>query len=412
MWSLKSVHGFDRSEMNPLVSQSKLSLDALLAREDLGFFNVLAHSSIWAATSERANFLRTHYDTMVVLGIGGSSLGGIALLEGLKDRVDRRVEFFDNVDSHRFAERFTKRRDWKRAHYVIISKSGNTIETLNIASLMSQILKDEDQVLFTDHCTVVTENKKNPLMNWATDNKVPALELAQSIGGRFSVFSPVGLLPALFSGLNAEELQSGIALALNQKELIAQLAAHTLQSFKNEKWITVFWPYCDDLKEFGQWAIQLWAESLAKTQDRNQKPAPRASTPVNYLGATDQHSVLQQVAEGARDKFVMFMRVDKAESSGTLLKKSLFPEETSIEGRGLGELLKAEAQATIESLWEKYKVPSVVLNVSLIDEKSLSELMMIWMLVVGTLGEAMNIDAFNQPGVEAGKIRAKQILKS
>lgn len=386
------------------------AFEKLKKRTDLGFLNTFSQHKLFETSLSRAQDLRRQYKTMAVLGMGGSSLGARAILEMCQDKVDRKVLFFDNVDSHRFYQRIEAINNLEEVHWVIISKSGNTIETLNMANFIDQQMNTRNQK-FHKHCTVITEDKSNPLKNWALTHNVPTLELPQDIGGRFSVFTPVGLLPAAFAGLNIDQINVGIQNGLKNHQLVSNLSAQMLQSFQREEWISVQWPYCDDLKEFCYWFSQLWAESLAKVETRDSQSAPRVSTPVGYIGASDQHSVLQQVAEGTKDKFVIFYRVKRTESAGPKLLRNLFAGEDILLGHSMGDLISAEAQATQESLTEK-GVSTLTLSVQSLDEATSAELMQTWMVVVGILGEALNINAFNQPGVESGKVRAKQLLKS
>jgi glucose-6-phosphate isomerase len=188
------------------------------------------------------------------------------------------------------------------------------------------------------------------------------------------------------------------------------LTAQSLKSFEREEWITLFWVYCNRLFTWGLWVQQLWAESLAKKKNRQGQEAPRASTPIALVGANDQHSVLQQVAEGARDKFIWFMRVRESETAGPVLKKSQFANQTYLEGKSLGALLSAESQATMKAL-QQNQVQSLCLEVDRLDEATMGALFMILELVVGALGEAFDINAFDQPGVELGKRLALEILK-
>lgn len=408
MWSLNSTAPIADPAHLALAQQS---FHKLLSRKDLGFFKVLERSALWESSYQRAQELRKTYQKLIVIGIGGSSLGGRAFLQACQDEMspDLSVEFFDNVDSHRFQKRLEAIPLERPPHWLIISKSGNTIETLNTANFVDQYLATKGMRL-RDHCTVVTESKENPLYQWAQKESVAQLDLPQDIGGRFSIFTPVGLLPMAFAGLPLENIKKGIERALQDQELVTQFSALAYQSFQQNKWISVFWPYCDDLTQFGLWTMQLWAESLGKKMGRDSKPAQRASTPVSYLGASDQHSVLQQVAEGALDKWIVFIAVDRSETSGPRLKSTLFPRENLLVGKTMGELLSAERKATTQALAEQGRA-SVTLSTESLTSESSAQLFMLLMLAVGTLGEMLNINAFDQPGVEAGKVLAKDLLR-
>jgi len=218
------------------------------------------------------------------------------------------------------------------------------------------------------------------------------------------------MFPAAFYGLDTARLRSGAAWALEQDELVERLAAQSLASFKREEWITLFWSYADGLRDFGLWAQQLWAESLGKKSDRQGGRAPRASTPLPAVGSSDQHSILQQVVEGARDKFLWFIRVDRSERAGPALERNLFDGQALMRGKGMGRLFGAMAEATRSAL-EREGVPSLTLRTERLDEESLGALFMILQLTVGAIGEAMDINAFDQPGVELGKRLARRLLE-
>ncbi len=381
----------------------------LLARNDLGFFQITERSENWQASQARGQELRLKYKKLVILGIGGSSLGGIALQEGLNLEG---LFFFENVDAHDFWQRLEKLSSpnvpWTDIHWVIVSKSGKTVETLTQTNFVNEFLQGKNLTLATQ-ATVISELKSNPLTDWARSHKVPILEIPEDVGGRFSVLTPVGLLPLAFCGVDLNDVRAGARESLKNTDLVSRLTAQYLDSFENEKWISIFWSYCNRLKYFGLWIEQLWAESLGKKHDRSMEPAPRASTPISLVGANDQHSVLQQVAEGAKDKFVTFVRVRESENYGPKLKSNLFKGEDFVMGKNMGELLAAEAEATQKALYEA-GVPSLSLEVDAINSVSMGALFMLFELVVGALGEAHNINAFDQPGVELGKRLAKNIL--
>jgi glucose-6-phosphate isomerase len=365
-----------------------------------------------AATSEkRAKQLQKKFRHMVVLGIGGSSMGGKAIDEILGFKAKKySVEYIDNIDGHFFHEKLKQIKNPKQTHFVLVSKSGNTVETLAMGNFVNQWLK-EKKLNLIKQCTVISELKENILTNWAKKNKVPVLEIPLDVGGRFSVLTPVGLLPAAFMGLDIEEIRQGALWGVQHQDVTVQLIAQSIASFRRNEWITCLWSYCDNLRNFGLWYQQLWAESLAKKVDREQKPAPRASTPIPLTGSCDQHSVLQQIAEGPRDKFIWFLRVSESEDYGKELKKDIFESKLGFENKNLGRVFAAQAAATAQGL-EQMGVQSLSLRVGQIREKELGALFMLFQVVVASLGEHLNINAFDQPGVELGKRLAKQILQN
>jgi glucose-6-phosphate isomerase len=407
MWKL--THTTKQEDAKALEAARK-AVKALKARKDLGFFELPQRSDQWTTSETRGREIRKSAHCLAVLGMGGSSLGGRAMLHALKKwETAHDVEFIDNVDSERFWNWLESRKNLQDTHWVIVSKSGNTIETLTMAELVDQHLRASGFKKLGAVSTVVSEIADNPLTRWAKKEGVPVLEIPKDVGGRFSVLTPVGLLPGAYYGLDLGKMREGAAWALAQDELIARLTAQSLSSFAREEWITLFWSYADGLRDFGLWTQQLWAESLAKAKDRKGAQAKRVSTPIPAIGSSDQHSILQQVMEGARDKHVWFFRVDESESEGPAIEKTLFDCQDLMSRKTMGQLFGAMATATREAL-AREGVQSLTLTAERLDENTVGALFMLLELVVGSIGEAIDIDAFNQPGVELGKKLARQIL--
>ena len=344
---LDSSHSIDSSELQ----KSKQALQKVLSRKDLGFFQVPERGHLWSQSQEKAQELRNQADDLVVVGIGGSSLGPKALYEVLEDPcAEKRLHFCDNVDALEFEKIWARLVDPSRTAWVFISKSGSTIETLVAADL---IFQRYDSHRWPFQACVISEIKSNPLTDWAKSKNVSCLEIPLDVGGRFSVLTPVGMLPMAFLGIPLGEFQEGARKALQNQELTANLIAHFSQSFQRQEWITFFWFYASSYQSFGRWLQQLWAESLAKTVDRQGHAAPRVSTPVWGIGSSDQHSLLQQLMEGAKDKLIVFSRFQKIESSGEQVKKSQFQGQEFFNGHNMGELIAAQAQGTRQALNEQ-----------------------------------------------------------
>lgn len=387
---------------------AKSSLATVLARKDLGFFRITERADLWQATEKAAEWAREKADDLVVVGIGGSSLGPKALEEVFRDPKNaKRIHFCDNVDAVEFQRIKSSIRDFKRTVWTFVSKSGSTIETLVTADLVFQ---EYAKLGIEPQCLVVSENVKNPLTEWAQARKFTCLEIPVDIGGRYSVFTAVGMLPMAFLGLNLADFRKGAEQAL-KADVVTETMTQVAQSFERQEWISFFWFYSGLYTHMGRWLQQLWAESLAKTTDRSGKPAARVSTPMWALGSSDQHSLLQQVMDGAKDKFVVFSRFQAVEATGEKVPQTMFPIQSFFNGHSMGQLLSAQAQGTRAALNEQ-KVSTMTLLVEGPHPQSLGFQMMFWQLVVAGLGEMLNINAFDQPGVELGKRLAKQILKS
>lgn len=407
VWQLNTASAPSKA----LIEQCGQAFDRVFSRPEIGFTRVNSRTSALQAIESRAREISRTCTHMVVIGMGGSSLGGRALLSASpRPRGRGAVTFFDNVDSEKFWAWLKGQNNIGAIHWVLVSKSGNTIETLSMADFVDQQLRQSGHRRLSTACTVVSELKESPLTNWARKESVPVLEIPIDIGGRFSVLTAVGLLPAAFAGLRLDKIQEGTSWALSDRQIVAESAAISLESFIREEWVTMLWSYADGLREFGGWWQQLWAESLAKKESLVGGAAPRVSTPVPAIGACDQHSLLQQVVEGAPDKFTWFQRVLESESTGPRLELTLFEGHEFLVGKTLGDLLRAEADATEQAMLES-GVKTARLTTERLDERSIAGLFMFWQLVIAVMGEVLQVNAFNQPGVERGKVIAKALLR-
>lgn len=408
VWSLQDG-GAPAHRVDPnLISRCEKGLAEVLERRDIGFTRP---DTVWTATDNRAREIARGATHLVVIGMGGSSLGARALLSAAPRPSGRgSVTFLDNIDADRFWPWLRSRHDLGSTHWAIVSKSGKTMETLALADMVDQHLRQTGHRRLGTVATVVSELQPNPLTNWAQKESVPVLEIPVDVGGRYSVLTAAGLLPAAYVGLKLPRVAQGAAWALESRKLVAQMAAHGLASFLRDEWVTMQWAYADGLREFGLWWQQLWAESLAKKASNTGSAAPRVSTPIPAIGTNDQHSLLQQVIEGSPDKMVWFHRVAASEDIGPRLEKSLFEGQEFMVGKGLGELFAAEAVATERAMREA-GVATLSMKTAVLDEKSMAALFMLWQLVVATMGTVLDINAFDQPGVELGKKLARDILK-
>ena len=178
------------------------SLTRLLDRKDVGFFNLPDNEKVWSGSQNRCTEIKSKYKKLFVIGIGGSSLGAKMLIESCHGSDS--VEFFENVDASSFWKKLRKYDelgiDWSTVHWLVISKSGGTMETLAQTQFANQFLLKKHSIHLSDHSTVITEDKENALKVWADENHVKVLEIPSDVGGRFSVLSPVGLFPAAFAG--------------------------------------------------------------------------------------------------------------------------------------------------------------------------------------------------------------------
>jgi glucose-6-phosphate isomerase len=407
MWRLENVTTENKDSTHSLATAGWKSFSMNLP----GFAQLPERSHLWATCEARAREVRLSSHQMVILGIGGSSNGAKALLRAVQvAKGPHRVVVFDNIDSVPFWSWLREQRDLSETHWVIASKSGSTIEPLAMAEFVDQNLRTSGFRKLSQNCTVITESGENPLASWAQREGVFHLEVPKDVGGRFSVLSPIGMFPAAFAGMNLDHFREGAQWALTQEALVTKLAAQMLSSFGREEWITLLWSYSEGLVGFGDWLRQLWAESLAKAKTRKGLVAPRVSTPMPCVGTSDQHSILQQVMEGARDKHVWFFRVLKSEAQQPALERAVFDMCRDLVGHSMGRLFAAEADATRDALAAE-GIQSLTLVTDQLDERSMGGLFMLMQLVISVMGECLDINAYDQPGVELGKTLMREALK-
>lgn len=388
-----------------LIQKSHFAVEAALKKHAKLIDALLQSLQDHHSVTKKLQKYKSGFTSTVVVGIGGSSLGIQVLQEyfAAKDFI-----FIDNVDALEFSHQLTELKDLSKTLWLFVSKSGETIETLASLELISQHY-EENGLSLALNSIVITEDKSSSLSMWAKKNSVMQFTIPVIIGGRYSVLSPVGLVPAALMGLDVSAFEKGARSALASSNSLAVFVAEILQSFQRHEFITVLWSYSSRLKKFGFWWQQLWAESLGKKLSFNGGPAARVSTPMPLIGATDQHSVLQQVAEGAKDKFVIFLRNQMAESGKMVIKNPQFEICADLKSKTLGHLLGAEADAT-ELSFDVLKISHLTLKTSAHDEETLGFLFMFFQTAVLALGEALEINSVDQPGVEHGKKLCKQIL--
>jgi len=391
---------------------------------------VYGYRELEAQAEERARVIafaasvQGRYDDIVVLGIGGSSLGAIALRTALlppawnartsAQRDGRpRLHVLDNVDP-RTISGVLSIVTLPRTLFVVISKSGGTIETL------AQYLVVRERVVgaglaVAKHFAFVTDPAKGALRAIAVRDGIPAFAVPPNVGGRFSVLSPVGTLPAALCGMDVRALCEG-ARAMRDATLGDALEQNAAGLFTTLQWrahaqagqgMHVMMPYSDALRDVAPWFVQLWAESLGKEDVDGLHVGP---TPIASVGATDQHSQVQLFMEGPADKTVTFLRVEAASDDVTIPR--LEPGEKALAflgGHTLGELLDVECRATASALARAGR-PSMTMTVSAADAWHLGGLLM-WLMQATTLAGALyRVNPLDQPGVELGKRLANREL--
>jgi glucose-6-phosphate isomerase len=362
------------------------------------------------AAAKLAGPIAKSMKTVAVLGIGGSSLGGQALTALRKSGQAPQVEFHDNPDPFSWSAAL-KRFDLKKTHFVAISKSGGTAETLFQVITAAEALKKAGVMSLKKHFTIITEPHQSALADFADSIGAARLDHPTGVGGRYSVLTVVGVLPALLMGIDVKKLRAG-AQAVLQATLDARTPADSdaacgaalsqALSAQGKLATTILWPYADKLAVFGGWWRQLWAESLGKDG--------KGATPVSVLGPVDQHSQLQLFRDGPGNALFTLVTIDTARQ-GPVAPRALAKKFglDYLAGKPLGALIAAESKATAQTLAKNGR-PVRQIHIAKVDAFAMGALMMHFMLETIIMGKLMGVDPFNQPGVEEGKILARKFL--
>lgn len=373
-----------------------------------------AHSS---AVQQVIRALPEGLTDLVVLGIGGSSLGALAVISALQHPFrllqaqgsGLRVHFVDNVDPDQ-TRALLEVLDPARTAVNVISKSGTTAETMAAYLVFRDWLESALGERAAQHVVATTDPESGILRPLATERGYHLLEVPPSVGGRFSVFSAVGLLPIALAGIDTAQLLTGAGRANTmvsqpwQSNMIHQAALVQYLSYRRGRNISVLMPYSSRLRLLTDWFVQLWAESLGKAVDRRGSRVNEGSTPLGALGATDQHSQVQLFNEGPDNKIFAFVRIGDAD--GPLAIPPVSPPVSELDylsGRDFKELLDAEQSATAFAL-ARHGRPSYTLKLDRLDAAGLGELMQFLMWQTALMGELTNVNTFDQPGVELGKV--------
>ena len=366
-----------------------------------------------------AKEVRRKFKYFVVLGIGGSALGPIAVFNALchlhyndlAPSKRRGPKFYveDNVDPERMKALLDVIEPEKTC-FNVITKSGATSETMAQYLIISDILNKALGDKANENIIATTDHAKGNLIKLAKQHNYKTFYIPDGVGGRFSELCPVGLLPAAVLGLDIKAMLAGAAYmdGVCNKPSIAKnpaLACAVLQvmAMNRGKNVGVMMPYADSLKTMSDWYCQLWAESLGKNVTLDGKPCNVGQTPVKSLGVTDQHSQVQLYTEGPFDKVVTFLSVKNYREEFPIPHGCEdIPDVSFLGGHTMNELIAAENKATAYAL-AKAGRQSYTVWLPEVNEFTLGELMYLFELQTAYAGAMFNIDTFNQPGVEAGK---------
>lgn len=382
---------------------------------------------IVAHIEKTAKRVREQFDAFVVLGIGGSALGPIAVQQALnhlhynelpaEKRGGPRLYVEDNIDPERM-QALLDVIDVKTTCFNVITKSGATAETMSQYLTISELLKKEVGDKWADHIIATTDCEKGNLIKLAKEHGFDLFFIPGSVGGRFSELSPVGLLPAAVCGIDIRAMLEGAAAMdarckgddvwHNPALLEAVLQYICMEDMGINIQVTM--PYADSLKYMADWFCQLWAESLGKNVTRKGMAKNCGQTPVKSLGVTDQHSQLQLYTEGPYDKVITLLKVENFRAESPIPHGcEEFPDVAFLGGKSLNQLIEAERQGTEYALLKAGRM-SQTITLPCVNAGTIGQLMYFFELTTAYEGELLNIDAFNQPGVEESKVASYAVL--
>lgn len=392
------------------------------AAGEMGFFDLPGDRGLAEATRDAARRCRQGADALVVIGIGGSALGATALsdalLPPLRNELGERARggfprlyVLDNPDPDT-ASALLGRLDPARTLFNVVSKSGTTAETMAQFLVVWQMLESAlGAERMGSRLLLTTSPEGGALREIAAEHDLPVLPLPEAVGGRFSVLSPAGLLPAAVAGIGIGSLLDGAAamagrcatseLAANPAGMLATLL-HVADTEAGAS-VQVFMPYADSLRGTAYWVRQLWGESLGKALARDGRRVETGPTPLPALGPADQHSILQLLMEGPRDKVVVFIARESCGEDVAIPR--LFGDKPALAylgGHTLQGLLDRERRATAEALRREGRM-NLTVAVDRVGARSLGALLMLFQIAVVYAGELYGVDPLDQPGVELGK---------
>ena len=389
------------------------SLEGIHKRNQ-GFYKIFDDKTFLDEVERIENFtneVKGKFTDIVLCGIGGSALGPITIRDSLTPLFNKnkpKLHVLENIDPDMISD-ITNYLNLEKTLFIVISKSGGTPETLSQYLYFRDIL-EKNNLKLSDHIVTIT-GPDGFLRDQTIEHQLTSFSVPENVGGRFSVLTAVGLLPSSLIGIDIRGLLQGgkeiveqfLSLEL-EKNLPFQLAAI---EFLSKKTNHVLMPYATKLRSFSSWFTQLLAESTGKINAHGESVG---YTPICALGATDQHSQIQLFAEGPSDKLVIFISVENFEKN-TQIPVSIDHEKTNfLKGQSFKDLLLAEYEGTAQALTEK-KCPNCTISIDKISAKNLGKLFVLFQGATAFLGEFLEINAFDQPGVERSKILTREILK-
>ena len=407
------ANGISDEELQDAKKIAQNSFKKVLAeKDDIALLSVCDNMEQVNLAKKIADEISNKYKKLIIFAIGGSSLGGQALCgskfyQYFSKSIKTEIVFIDNLHSHNF-DIFLNDLNYCETAFLTISKSGGTIETLSQILISLDFFKTHIKKYGANNFYFITEDAANPIKKIAESLDRNIIEHHKKIGGRYSCFTAVSMIPAYLSGFNLENYVLGGKNIIddflqNKNNMVIEGA--TLLYAVLQKGISnhVFIPYLQRLYQSVYWYAQLFAESLGKDGI--------GMTPIKALGSVDQHSQLQLYLEGPKDKFFTFI-TQNTENRGNkiFVPKKIRDQVDFLHNNSLGDVITANQNATIRTLAEHGSLSREV-RFKEFSDKAVGEFLMYFMLETILLGYMLNIDPFSQPSVEIGKNKAKDILR-
>ena len=432
------AHGITPSEfkdIEPRVLAAHKQLAAERKAKKYGFYDLHKDKAAFKQVKDAAkHFSDFGYENLVVLGIGGSALGITALhtalsspYHNLKGKRGRRglprLFVMDNIDPVTFKAMLSLCPP-RKTLYNVISKSGGTAETISqLMIIVGMLEKRLGAKALKDHLVVTTSPKgkdapKSLLHPVASAYNLMSFDIPLNVGGRFSVFSPVGMFPAAMLGMNLDAMVAGCAAmdkqcskaSLTENPAYLRAAVQYLMDVNKGKTMSVMMPYADGLRDVADWYRQLWAESLGKRYDLDGNEVHAGQTPIKALGATDQHSQVQLYREGPNNKIFNILEVKRF---GTALRiPDTLPqikEMDYLRGATMNKLMAAELRGTLDALKSSLR-PAMRIILPRMNAYTLTQTLYMLEVETAMAGRLYNVNTFDQPGVEEGKIIARRLM--
>jgi len=402
----------------PRISAAHDQLQKWRMSKDAAFFDYPFEKGLANKFRNAGEKIQQTFENLVVLGIGGSALGlrclAQALLPPYANLIERkhrknapRLFVCDNIDPDTFGT-LLETIDLHETCFNVISKSGNTTETMAQLFILLPMLKTKLGSKWKEHVIVTTDPESGPLRRFVVEESLESFDVPPKLGGRFSVLSAVGLFPAACLGIDIEAVLDG---AHEMVMLCKEDNLETNPAYKNAaisdimisrkgKRISVMMPYSDRLALFADWYAQLVGESLGK--------GGTGITPIKALGSTDQHSQIQLYMDGPNDKVITILGVESFEKKNIIT--NVMEPFKHLKGHSLGEILIASQKATTQALTVA-KRPNVTITLSSVSPQAIGGLFMHYEIYTAIMGALLEVNPFDQPGVELGKKLTRQILE-